>query len=240
MSMHLDSTHRSRPPWDQEVIGTDTRTRILSTAKVPFRYICKLQADPAVGNCTGTVVAGNKVLTAAHCVTSVAAADITVIPAKRAAGTTASAEPFGRVGVTRIDFNAGFTSCGDRDYAVLTLSKSVASTVGTWPRMSAMDPAKIRSIKKVNLAGFPRDLNAVGDHMYWTYDDVVTAAGATLEYEHDTFSGMSGAPIWIRWQNVRTIIGIHQCADQPGAPVGNKGLLFTTPVLADIATWIRT
>jgi V8-like Glu-specific endopeptidase len=223
-----------------EVIGPDTRQRILATTGVPFRYICKLQADPTVGNCTGTIIAANKVLTAAHCVDSVDAADIEVIPAKRQAGTDSTAEPFGRIGVTRIDFNAGFVGCGDLDYAVLTLSKSVATQIGTWPRLRAMDPAQILRIKKTNLAGFPRDLNALGDEMYWTYDNVLTAVGATLEYEHDTFEGMSGSPMWIRWQDVRSIIGIHQCADQPGPPVGNKGLLFTAGILADIDGWVRT
>ena len=230
------------PPDDREleVFTPDTRRRILSTTGTPFRYICKTQVDPSFGNCTGTIIAANKVLTVAHCVESLDAADIEVIPAKRKAGTDRNSEPFGRIGVTRIDFNAGFTGCGDLDYAVLTLSKSVATQIGTWSRLRAIDPAKILQIKKMNLAGFPRDLHPLGDEMYSTYNDVVGAAGATLEYEHDTFEGMSGGPIWIRWQNTRTIIGIHQCADQPGPPVGNRGLLFTEGILADISGWVRT
>jgi glutamyl endopeptidase len=224
---------------DHEVFLPDTRVRILSTLEIPFRYICKLQGDPAVGNCTGTIIAGNKVLTAAHCVEGVAAGDVSVIPAKRSAGASKTAEPFGRIGVTRIDFNPGFGHCGHLDYAVLTLARSVASQIGTWPRLNALDPAKLRRIGKVNIAGFPRDRHPLGDEMYLAYDKIVTAAGTTLEYEHDTESGMSGSPIWIRWQNVRTIIGIHQCADQPGAPIGNKGLLFTSGILADVARWVR-
>lgn len=229
-----------RPPIEREVFPPDTRVRVLSTLDVPFRYICKLQGDPTIGNCTGTIIAGNKVLTAAHCVEGVAAADVTVIPAKRSAGTSKTAEPFGRVGVTRIDFNTGFGHCGAQDYAVLTLARSVARQIGTWPRRRAMDPAQLLRIRKVNIAGYPRDRHPLGDEMYLAYENLVTATGTTLEYENDTESGMSGSPIWIRWQEMRTIVGIHQCADQPGAPVGNKGLLFTPTILADIDLWVRT
>lgn len=227
----------SDPAANFEVFLPEGRKRILSTKKEPFRYICKLQADPSVGNCTGTLIAEDKVLTAAHCLTTgIAAADIVVIPAKRGPGTTRTNEPFGRVRVTRIDRHPSVSNCGGRDFAVLTLATRVGRETGVWSRMRAMDPKWLQRVK-VNIAGYPRDKHSHGDQLWFSYDDVVGAGGTVIEYANDTFAGMSGAPIWIRWQGLRSIVGIHLCADQPGAPRGNRGLLFTDPILTQIRSW---
>ena len=53
----------------REIIGRDTRVPVANTRAAPFRYICNFVEDNGLSPfCSGTLVAPNVVLTAAHCV----------------------------------------------------------------------------------------------------------------------------------------------------------------------------
>jgi V8-like Glu-specific endopeptidase len=228
---------------DEQPIGPeDTRRRILSTGKIPFRYICKLEGPDggATGNCTGTLIGSDKVLTAAHCVRDVKStpAVIRVIPGKRRSGSSRSAEPFGFAMGRRVDMPAGHHLAGDRfDYAVITLDRHIGRRTGWWRRIAAWSDDRVR-VRRANIAGFPRDKHARGDHMYWTFNSFVSVTGARMEYLHDTERGMSGSPLWIRWRNARTIIGVHSARDDGVGVVANRGVHITAGILSEIRGWL--
>jgi glutamyl endopeptidase len=96
-------------------------------------------------------------------------------------------------------------------------------------------PAAFLMRHRVNTAGYPVDKRR--DYLYWAYDRIVRVHARRLEYLHDTFGGQSGSPIWVRWRQFRTIVGIHTTRDVPGPPVANTGVRITPAVLRDIRRW---
>lgn len=233
---------------DYQVIAPDTRRRILNTRRRPFRYICKI--DPP--GCTGTLIAPNKVMTAAHCVYDRARrsryANIRVIPGKNGPGTSRRAEPFGSARAVRVNFPAAYASAPNymsawpHDYAVITLDRAIGRRVGTWARMASVPASRLTRLR-LNTAGYPGDKG--GQHLYWTYNRVVSVRGSRIEYLLDTFGGQSGSPVWLRSGNRRTLVAIHTARDDAGVAgatpvVANRGVALTPDVIRQIRAWTRS
>lgn len=227
------------PYWEQ-VIGVDTRRRIDATSDIPWRYICKIETS-ATGTRpggTGTLIAPNKVLTAAHVVADAAVANIRVIPGKRGPTRSRRDEPFGNAMASRKDIAARFVTPGDEnDYAVVTLSEPIGRDVGHWSRVAVWDDDRVR-LRKSNLAGYPSDRHPTRDHLYHAYHEQVAVSGQRMEYLHDTFRGMSGSPVWIRWEETRTIVGVHVSMDDGVGVISNRGVHITDAVLTEIRSWL--
>lgn len=224
---------------DYQVIGKDTRKRILNTRREPWRHIVKISPP----GCTGTLIAPNKVLTAAHCVYSRTKksryAGIRVIPGKNG-----SLEPFGAARAIRVNYPSAYVSAstyGDawpHDYAVITLDQPIGRKAGHWKRIAAISPAKLTKLK-LNTAGYPGDKG--GQQPYWTYNRVISVRGPRVEYVLDTFGGQSGSPVWFRWRNNRVIVAIHTARDDTGTPiVANRGVAITPAILRQIQAWVRS
>ena len=231
---------------DYQVIGVDTRKRIRDTRVDPFRYLCKISPP----GCTGTLIAPNKVLTAAHCVynrtTKRRYRGSRVIPGKNGPSTSKTNEPFGFARAIRADFPRAFATARTymdawpHDFAVITLDRPIGRTVGWWKRIRAIPAAQLRRVR-LNTAGYPGDKG--GQHLYWTFNRVVSVRGRRVEYLHDTYGGQSGSPVWVRWKNNRSIVAIHVARDDAGRPgatpiVANRGVAITPDVLATIRTWV--
>lgn len=228
---------------DYQVIAPDTRRRILGTRRRPWRYIVKI--DPP--GCTGTLIAPNKVVTAAHCVYNRTRrskySGIRVIPAKN--GTR---EPFGSARATRVDFPSqyasasSYTAAWQHDYAVITLDKPIGRKVGWWKQLAAIPSSKLTRLR-LNTAGYPGDKG--GKHLYWTYNKVISVRGSRIEYLLDTFGGQSGSPVWLRWKSRRILVAIHTARDDAGTPgatpiVANRGVAITPTILRQIRSWMRS
>lgn len=231
----------------------DDRRLVTDTRAVPFRHICCLELSFSgasglfIG--TGTLVAPNKVLTAAHCMFDRDhgwgyATSIRVIPGKNGPGRTRREEPYGFTLSARLDVPPAWRTAANaraampHDYGVITLRQPIGRKAGWFTRIGHRPDEFLRRYR-TNLSGYPVDKG--GNTQWRVYDRMVTVNPDTIEFTHDIMGGHSGSAIWVRWQNARKIVGIVTTHDDPlTATVANTGVRINPTNLADIRRWIRT
>ena len=251
----------------REIIGVDTRVVVPNTRIAPFRYICTLmELDDTDPFCTGTLVAPNVVLTAAHCIFGENPADITVVP-----GRNGTQRPFSTARAVRFAFAQGFTGRADfvraRDYAVIYLDRPIGNTVGHWSiahTSSRIDPigtsisgAPVPNGQQLHISGYPSDkVRIIGNPpqrflQQWRARNVLRTIDqrGMMHYLNDTFGGQSGSPIWVERRaslGGRVMIGLHVGGDDLGQSTAttpllaaNRGIKFTQAIVDDIRRLIR-
>lgn len=81
----------------------------------------------------------------------------------------------------------------------------------------------------------------LGSTQWLSFEEVLAGAKrdqpGLMVYEHDTVTGNSGSPVWIRWRSVRSLIAVHRGIHVPGA--SNLGVRITPAVAARIRSWMR-
>lgn len=63
---------------------------------------------------------------------------------------------------------------------------------------------------------------------------VVPRKTGVMHYTNDTFAGHSGSPVWLRWQTVRWLIGIHT----GGVGGANEGVRMTKAIWDQVKAWM--
>ncbi|MCC6877941.1 MAG: serine protease [Sandaracinaceae bacterium] len=216
------------------VHGADDREAVTPTTAFPWRAICALsitRADGTLGTGTGFLIAPRTVVTAGHCVHSAArggwARSIEVVP-----GRDGALSPYGKATGTVLRSVAGWIDRADSafDYGAIILSN-----VNGFPALGAFGyaargDAQLRGAI-VNVAGYPDDKPE--GTQWWASSTIADVTARMLEYDIDTESGQSGAPVWREENGLRVVLGIHTGGDA----ALNSATRIDASVLANLESW---
>ena len=219
------------------IIGTDDRVRISQTTDLPWRRICALRIQFPSGATyrgTGFLIGPRAVATAGHCVylhnQGGWARRIEVIP-----GCNGSTRPFGQVESTAFRSVGGWVSGRkpESDYGCVVLPPNAfgGRNLGSFG-FAAFDPQALLAQPAV-VAGFPGDKPFA--EMWGMARLLKTVSAKTLAYDIDTVGGQSGAPVYVKRNGQRYVVGIHNY----GATSGNSATRVTQDVYQRLLGWSR-
>jgi len=216
------------------LIGNDDRIRITNTTATPWRSIAALRItfpSGAVYRGTGFFISARVLATAGHCVylrnQGGWARSVEVIPAMNG-----STRPYGTARSSNLRSVSGWTvhARPEADIGCIVLpAGSLNGNPGSFG-FAAFTAADLKAQPAV-LAGYP------GDKPFaelWGMARVVkTVTDKTLIYDIDTMGGQSGAPVYVKRNGKRYVVGIHNY----GAQSGNSATRVTQPVFEVLSRW---
>jgi V8-like Glu-specific endopeptidase len=219
------------------IIGTDDRVRVTQTTQVPWRRYCALRIhfpSGATYRGTGFLIGPRAVATAGHCVylhnQGGWARKIEVIP-----GCNGTSRPFGAAESSSFRSVAGWVTGKkpESDYGCIILPPGAfgGRNLGSFG-FAAFDAATLLAQSAV-LTGYPGDKPFA--EMWGMARRIKTVTAKTLVYDIDTVGGQSGAPVYIKRNGQRYVVGIHNY----GAATGNSATRVTQPVYQRLLGWSK-
>lgn len=217
------------------IIGPDNRVRITGTTVYPWRAICALKItaqDNSRWIGTGFLIAPRTVITAGHCVFMHDhggwAKNIEVIP-----GLNDTARPYQSGFSSDLRSVMGWTQSKSRNYdygaIILPPSYRPGATTGVFG-FGVKDNAYLRN-SVLNLSGYPGDKG--GNQQWFMALKPKSVSSRVITYEIDTFGGQSGAPVWVKVGETRTVVGVHTNGDLSG----NSATRIVSAVFNNLQTW---
>ena len=221
----------------ETIIGTDDRVRIQNTNQIPWRRICALRitfSTGAVYRGTGFLIGPRAVATAGHCVylhnQGGWARKIEVIP-----GSNGPTKPYGSVESSQLRSVGGWVNSRrpESDYGCVVLEQGAfgGHNLGSFG-VGALSPQDLVA-KPAVLAGYPGDKPFA--ELWGMARKIKTVGPLTLGYDIDTVGGQSGAPVYIKRNGSRTVVGIHNY----GSSSGNSATRVTQQVAQRLIAWSR-
>ncbi len=217
------------------IIGADDRVRIQNTRDVPWRRVCALRItfpSGAVYRGTGFLIGRRAVATAGHCVylqnQGGWARSVEVIP-----GANDALRPFGSATSSSLRSVAGWVSQSkpECDYGCVVLPPGSFNNhnLGAFG-FAAFSATELRAQPAV-MAGYPGDKPFA--QLWGMARKIKRVNIKTLVYDIDSMGGQSGAPVYIKRNGMRYVVGIHNY----GAQQGNSATRITPSVYQVLNTW---
>ncbi|AKS66063.1 trypsin-like serine protease [Staphylococcus schleiferi subsp. coagulans] len=184
-----------------DVIDNDTRVRVENTTARPYQAITYLVAqwDKTSAACTGTIIAPNKILTAAHCVYSPNNGGFvkkkSITPALNI-----NYKPYGEFVSTHVRVPQQYIEKQKREYdiAILDVQPSRGASIGKVVKPLELENANDFTGKNFEVVGYPSDkFHVFQAPTMWTDSGVVDKQeGNMAYYTTDASGGQSGAPLF--------------------------------------------
>ena len=217
------------------IVDIDDRVRITQTTQIPWRRICALRIQFPSGATyrgTGFLIGPRAVATAGHCVylhnQGGWARKVTVIP-----GCNGSSTPYGQAESGSLRSVGGWVTSRkpESDYGCVMLPAGTfgGRNLGSFG-FAAFDSAALLAQAAV-LAGFPGDKPFA--ELWGASRFIKTVTAKTLIYNTASMGGQSGAPVYVKRNGQRYVVGIHNY----GATTGNSATRVTKPVYDRLRAW---
>lgn len=218
----------------KSIIGVDNRTQVMDTTKNPYQSIVSLVQTYGSSQyvCTGTVIAKNKVITAAHCLYDAQKGGypdkVTLAP-----GRNNDKLPFGEFEATYAYVPSQWSNYSNTNYdiAILDVAQNDSGQdIGDVVQQQQLEMTSNFINKDITITGYPGDKMQTYGITQWTHRDLVKSqSGNKFSYDVDTMGGQSGSAVF----NNATgkIIGIHT----------NGGYTNSaTQINSEIYNWIQS
>ncbi|MFP7487274.1 trypsin-like serine protease [Priestia filamentosa] len=213
------------------VVGNDDRTLVKNSSLSPYSSIALLFSSQSV--CTGSLIAEDKILTAAHCVydksTSSYFKETSVYP-----GMNNDEMPFGGSDSVEYYVPQSYIDSGKAkyDYAVVKVAEPIGKEAGV---LKVKEAEQKNNKAPIKIIGYPFDKYMETSKMsqFEMSGNIVDEDTNAVYYDIDTTEGQSGAPIL---NSENKIIGVHSgnyyINDKNGGPkIDQEALKFVTDCL---------
>ncbi|OJG26232.1 hypothetical protein RU98_GL000734 [Enterococcus caccae] len=206
-------------PEKRAILGKDSRVKVTDTTQAPYLSIVYLsKGDGGFGS--GTVIGKNKVLTAAHVVTSLKTST-DIRQATVSAARNGYYYPFGSFKIESVDMHTGWTVQNNRDHdiAVVTLKpnadgKNIGDVV---PIIPVNNVSSLPVGTKGKLPGYSQDKHG---ELWESKGSVLSQTASRVYYDMDSVGGTSGAPVY---NENNQLIAVHTSEYHMGSVAYKNG-----------------
>ncbi|MBA8760045.1 trypsin-like serine protease [Staphylococcus schleiferi subsp. coagulans] len=220
------------------VIDQDTRVKVENTTAKPYQTITALTMrwDKVSGTCTGSVIAPNKVITAAHCVYNPKHGGLTK-STRITPGLNADYKPYGEFVSTHVRVPQQYMEkqLSEYDIAIIDVQPKAGASIGKVVKPFELESANDFSGKNFEVAGYPSDkAHEFHARTMWTDSGVIDRQeGNKAYYTTDASSGQSGAPLFDK--TTHKLFVVHTSYVKGKNIESKRGTTLT----ADIYNWVK-